>query len=681
MIGKILALVLILLCLAAQSSYAAGLILLPRTGQTKCYSAGESPTAGSGLKGGTQSEIPCAGTGQDGEIQAGVAWPEPRFTVDEYGCITDHLTGLMWLVNIYIAPELPWDAAIDTVTHLIDAYVPCGYSDWRAPNVVELASLQSFGVEDNGAWLGAHGFVFPSGAGRMWSSTTNAASTDEALAAGLASDMDVTNHSKSNTDFRVLWAVRGASDGPASLWRTGQTESYRAQDDGHHRAGVAWPSPRFKDLGNDTVVDNLTGLLWTKDANGPGPAACDPGWIKSWQEALDYVKCLNDSLYLNYRDWRLPNRTELLSLIDRSRFAPALPEDHPFLNVQFYPYWSSTTNPANHANAFFVWIGERTYLYHVPKTVALYVWPVRGPLTDSAVTIEKAGTGTGTVTSDPEGISCGDECTHVFSGGSVVTLTAKANKGYRFTGWSGGACSGTAPCVMAAAGDVTITAVFSPPGSINVSPASVNFGSVKIGSFSTPRAVAVKNKGPKGSLLHISSISLSGQDKQFFSYYSTGCDAPLGYNASCVITTTFQAYQFGVANADLNIVSDDPKKAKTVVKLKGTGVAPKASVSPGTINFGTTPLGKAATFTKTATIRNNGLGDLIIQSVMVEGGSFSQTNACGTIAHRASCPIEVVFSPSGPGKKTGILKVMSNDPSPKRSVITISLTGKTKATQ
>ena len=40
----------------------AGTIQLPQTGQTKCYD-----TAG--------TEIPCAGTGQDGEYKAGVAWP------------------------------------------------------------------------------------------------------------------------------------------------------------------------------------------------------------------------------------------------------------------------------------------------------------------------------------------------------------------------------------------------------------------------------------------------------------------------------------------------------------------------------------------------------------------------------------------------------------------------------
>ncbi|MBI5195097.1 MAG: hypothetical protein HZA10_02105, partial [Nitrospirae bacterium] len=62
----------------------AGTTNLPQTGQTKCYAL--------------WSEISCAGTGQDGEILSGVAWPNPRFSVNG-DCVTDNLTGLMWAKN------------------------------------------------------------------------------------------------------------------------------------------------------------------------------------------------------------------------------------------------------------------------------------------------------------------------------------------------------------------------------------------------------------------------------------------------------------------------------------------------------------------------------------------------------------------------------------------------------
>jgi List-Bact-rpt repeat protein len=74
------------------------------------------------------------------------------------------------------------------------------------------------------------------------------------------------------------------------------------------------------------------------------------------------------------------------------------------------------------------------------------------------LTVSKKGSGT--VTSVPSGISCGATCSHAFSYGTVVTLTAKAATGAKFTGWSG-ACSGTGSChvTMNAARAVTATFV------------------------------------------------------------------------------------------------------------------------------------------------------------------------------------------------------------------------------
>ncbi len=92
---------------------------------------------------------------------------------------------------------------------------------------------------------------------------------------------------------------------PAPVPQTRQTTSYAAGDDGALKPGVAWPNPRFTDNANGTVNDNLTGLMWTKDANAPGPAACGPATTKTWQGALDYAACLNTNSYFEYTDWLL----------------------------------------------------------------------------------------------------------------------------------------------------------------------------------------------------------------------------------------------------------------------------------------------------------------------------------------------------------------------------------------
>jgi hypothetical protein len=76
-----------------------------------------------------------------------------------------------------------------------------------------------------------------------------------------------------------------------------------------------------------------------------------------------------------------------------------------------------------------------------------------------ALTVSKAGSGTGTVTSSPAGINCGATCSAVYSGGTTVTLTAAASAGSTFTGWSG-ACTGTGSCVVTMSAAQSVTATF-----------------------------------------------------------------------------------------------------------------------------------------------------------------------------------------------------------------------------
>ena len=64
--------------------------------------------------------------------------------------------------------------------------------------------------------------------------------------------------------------------------------------------------------------------------------------------------------------------------------------------------------------------------------------------TQPALTVVKSGTGSGTVSSSPAGISCGGTCTGVFNLKTPVTLTATADAGSTFTGWIG-TCTGTNP--------------------------------------------------------------------------------------------------------------------------------------------------------------------------------------------------------------------------------------------
>ena len=75
------------------------------------------------------------------------------------------------------------------------------------------------------------------------------------------------------------------------------------------------------------------------------------------------------------------------------------------------------------------------------------------------LTVTKAGTGSGQVTSSPPGIDCGDTCSVILKEDSTITLTAIPDEGSTFTGWSG-ACSGTAACEVTMDAAKSVTATF-----------------------------------------------------------------------------------------------------------------------------------------------------------------------------------------------------------------------------
>jgi hypothetical protein len=76
------------------------------------------------------------------------------------------------------------------------------------------------------------------------------------------------------------------------------------------------------------------------------------------------------------------------------------------------------------------------------------------------LTVTRTGSGRGTVTSSPAGISCGNTCSASWTQGTVVTLTATAESGSSFAGWSGGGCSGTGTCRVTLSTDTAVTARF-----------------------------------------------------------------------------------------------------------------------------------------------------------------------------------------------------------------------------
>ncbi|MBF0608427.1 MAG: DUF1566 domain-containing protein [Candidatus Magnetobacterium sp. LHC-1] len=267
--------------------------------------------------------------------------------------------------------------------------------------------------------------------------------------------------------------------GTINLPQTGQTMTYATGDDGASQVGVAWSNPRFKDNGDQTVTDRLTGLVWTKDGGTPTIGICAGGWL-TWKMALTYVDCLNIVNYLGYSDWRLPNKEELFSLLDRRTYNPPLPSGHPFTNVISDTYWSSTTWAYNTSSAWYVNM-LRGNMNMSDKTGALYVLPVRSEKADNLVNllISKAGTGSGTVKSSDGKIDCGDACTAKYTPDASVTLTATASSGSTFDGW-GRDCTGvSSTCTLEMTNNLGATATFNkaaPPPTNNADKAIIVAG-------------------------------------------------------------------------------------------------------------------------------------------------------------------------------------------------------------
>ncbi|WP_295436623.1 DUF1566 domain-containing protein [uncultured Thiodictyon sp.] len=100
------------------------------------------------------------------------------------------------------------------------------------------------------------------------------------------------------------------------------------------------PDSRFTDHGDGTVSDAATGLVWKRCAEGLSGAGCAGGAVSTftWQNALQRAA---DADFAGRTDWRLPNKNELESLVERRCYEPAI-------NATFFPntpsswFWSAS---------------------------------------------------------------------------------------------------------------------------------------------------------------------------------------------------------------------------------------------------------------------------------------------------------------------------------------------------
>ena len=168
----------------------------------------------------------------------------------------------------------------------------------------------------------------------------------------------------------------------------------------------------------------------------------------------------------------------------------------------------------------------------------------------SMLTVAKAGTGSGTVTSNPAGISCGATCSAIYANGTTVTLTATPESGSSFSGWSGVcAANASATCVVTMDSAQSITASFRMPTyTLTVARAGTGSGLVTGSGIDCGTTCSASFTG--GTIVTLSASASTGST---FDGWSGACNGTatctVAMNAAQSVTATFTLIPVGITVA------------------------------------------------------------------------------------------------------------------------------------
>ena len=176
------------------------------------------------------------------------------------------------------------------------------------------------------------------------------------------------------------------------------------------------------------------------------------------------------------------------------------------------------------------------------------------------LTVNPAGTGFGSVSSAPAGITCPGDCNEIYGSGTMVTLTAAPSVGSTFTSWTGGGCSGNGTCTVTMDALKMVTATFTintytvipfagPNGSISPSTnVTVNHGATTSFTLTPSAGYAASVTGSCGGTLLGNTFTTS----------------PI--TARCSVNATFTQITYAVTpNAGANGVIS-PNSAQTIAQ-------------------------------------------------------------------------------------------------------------------
>ena len=198
-----------------------------------------------------------------------------------------------------------------------------------------------------------------------------------------------------------------------------------------------------------------------------------------------------------------------------------------------------------------------------------------------------------------------------------------------------------------------------------VAPASVDFGSVTVGTSST-QIITVTNTGDW--FINISAATVAGSG---FSLNRPALPLSLQPGQSASFSVTFLPSALGAAMGSLSL-SSNAQNSSTTISLSGTGAQPLISVAPSNVSFGSVPVG--FTTTQTVTVSNPGNANLNVMQAAGPGTGFSVTGLTMplTVPPGQAAKFSISFTPTVAGNSTSSVVLVSNAPA---SPTSVSLSG------
>jgi hypothetical protein len=234
--------------------------------------------------------------------------------------------------------------------------------------------------------------------------------------------------------------------------------------------------------------------------------------------------------------------------------------------------------------------------------------------------------------------------------GSVLAVKAFCTITVTFTPSAAGRRSAAVTITDDAANNPQSVALSGTGTAASLTPASLNFGTLLLGTSSPSQPATLTNHGTTG--LTITSIATSSPYTE-----TNNCGSSLAAGASCTINVVYTATAVGTQNGTLSVQDD----ATQMVPLTGIGTA--ITLSPASVNFGNQAKGTSSA-PQAVTMSNIGTSNVTIGTIAIAGlraTSYSQTNTCGTsLGAGASCTISVIFTPLATGPLSAQIRISDN---------------------